>query len=128
MSIYIFSTLSSDMAYTNYEGGGADMPIELPPVHIKGGANVADGRIDTPQGVMTKVTEQQLEYLRANPVFRMHEKNGFIVVSQEAAPIEKVVGDMEGRDNSAPVTPMDLPADSQPVTANGEEAPRRRRK
>ena len=76
--LFIFCTLASDVAYTNHAQGGGDMPIELPPVVIKGGAGVANDRIVTPRGVATEVTEEQVEYLRQNEIFKLHEKNGFI--------------------------------------------------
>ena len=105
--LFVFSTLASDVAYTNHAQGGADMPIDLPPVLIKGGAGVANDRIVTPRGVATTVTEEQVEYLRANPVFQLHEKNGFVMVSESYADPDTVAADMTGRDNSAPVVPQD---------------------
>lgn len=121
--IYIYSTLAADMNYTNYQQGGADMPVELPAVHIKGGAGVANDRFITPSGaVITEITEQQLEYLRANLVFQMHEENGFIQVSEELVDGEKAAGDMD-RDSSAPITPGDLREDDQPAADASPSAP-----
>lgn len=105
--LFIFSTLSSDIAYTNHEQGGADLPIDLPPVVIKGGAGVANDRLITPRGVVTEITEGQLEYLRQNPVFQLHEKNGFVRVSKSNGNPDDVAADMTGRDESAPVVPQD---------------------
>lgn len=119
--LYIFSTLSADMAYTNHEQGGADLPIDLPPVLVKGGAGVMNDRIVTPRGVVTEVTEAQVEYLRANSVFKLHEKNGFVMVSDKAADPDKVAADMTGRDNSAPMVPQDLKDGEQPAAVGGEE-------
>lgn len=119
--LYVFSTLASDVAYTNHVPGGADLPIELPPVLIKGGAGVANDRLITPRGVATPVTEEQVEYLRANPVFQLHEENGFITVSDTNLDPDKVAADMTGRDNSAPIVPQDnIIADAQTVVG-GEE-------
>lgn len=114
--LFIFSTLASDVAYTNHAQGGADMPIDLPPVLIKGGAGVANDRIVTPRGVATTVTEGQVEYLRANQVFQLHEKNGFVMVSDTYADPDIVAADMTGRDNSAPVVPQDnIAADAETI-------------
>ena len=114
--LFVFSTLASDVAYTNHAQGGADMPIDLPPVLIKGGAGVANDRIVTPRGVATTVTEEQVEYLRANPVFQLHEKNGFVMVSESYADPDTVAADMTGRDNSAPVVPQDnIAADAETI-------------
>jgi len=121
--LFIFSTLASDVAYTNHEQGGGDMPISLPSVVVKGGAGVANDRIVTPRGVATEVTEQQVEYLRQNDVFKMHEKNGFVMVSESYADPDTVAADMTGRDNSAPIVPQDnIAADAQTVVGGEEVA------
>lgn len=114
--LFIFCTLASDVAYTNHEQGGGDLPVALPSVVIKGGAGVANDRIVTPRGVATTVTEEQVEYLRANPVFQLHEKNGFVMVSESYADPDTVAADMTGRDNSAPVVPQDnIAADAETI-------------
>ena len=105
--LYVFSTLASDVAYTNHAQGGGDLPIDLPPVVIKGGAGVANERIVTPRGVATEVTEEQVEYLRQNEIFKLHEKNGFVMVSDTYGDPDTVAADMTGRDNSAPIVPQD---------------------
>lgn len=118
MRLYVYSTLASDVAYTNHVSGGADLPIPLEPVLVKGGAGVANDRLVTPRGVVTEITEEQAEYLRANPVFCLHEKNGFVEIGDTYVDPDKAAADMEGRDNSAPLVPQDLPAGDQPA---GEE-------
>lgn len=122
--LYVYSTLSADVAYTNHADGGGDMPIALPPVLVKGGAGIANDRFFTPRGVVTEVTEEQAEYLRANPIFRMHEKNGFVQVSEASTDPEKAAADMQGRDKSAPVVPEELKEDDLPV--DPEPAPAKR--
>lgn len=119
---YVYSTLTCDQRYLNHAPGGADLPIALGEgVFIKGGAGVANDRLITPRGVATEVTESEVEYLRANQVFQLHEKNGFVMVSEETIDADKAAAVMENRDGSAPIVPQDLPADSQPV--GSEEAP-----
>lgn len=118
--LFIFCTLASDVAYTNHAQGGGDMPIELPPVVIKGGAGVANDRIVTPRGVATEVTEEQVEYLRQNEIFKLHEKNGFVMVSESYADPDTVAADMTGRDNSAPVVPQDNIAPDADTVVGGE--------
>ena len=119
--LYVYSTLASDVAYTNHTPGGGDMPIELPPVHIKGGAGIANDRLVTPRGVVTEVTEEQVEYLRQNEVFKLHEKNGFVEVSASRVDPDTAAADMTGRDNSAPLVPEDFKADEQPASVGGIE-------
>ena len=118
--LFIFCTLASDVAYTNHAQGGGDMPIELPPVVIKGGAGIANERIVTPRGVATEVTEEQVEYLRANQVFQLHEKNGFVMVSDTYGDPDTVAADMTGRDISAPVVPQDNIAPDAQTVVGGE--------
>jgi hypothetical protein len=118
--LYVYSTLSSDVNYTNYAQGGGDLPIELPGILIKGGAGVANDRLVTPRGVATPVTDEQLEQLRANEVFKLHEKNGFVQVSQSKIDPDVAAADMTGRDQSAPIVPQDLADDLQPASVGGE--------
>jgi hypothetical protein len=121
MDLYVFSTLASDVAYTNHTPGGGDMPIAQDPVVIKGGAGVANDRLVTPRGVMTRVTAEQVEYLRQNEVFKMHEANGFITISESSADADVVAADMTGRDESAPVVPQDNVAGDDTATVVGGE-------
>jgi hypothetical protein len=121
-NLIVFSTLASDVAYTNHVAGGADIPIALPSVMIRGGAGVANDRLVTPRGIATPVTEEQVEYLRQNPIFKLHEKNGFVHVSEaaEAKDADKVAADMTGRDNSAPYVPQDHIAEDAQTVVGGE--------
>jgi len=117
--LYVFSTLASDVTYTNHAPGGADLPKVIAEVKIKGGAGVANDRFVTPRGVVTTVTAEEAEALRSNPVFNLHEANGFVQISEKSGDADDVAADMTGRDNSAPLVSQDLPADTQP--ANGEQ-------
>jgi hypothetical protein len=119
--LYVYSTLASDVAYTNHMAGGGDMPIELPPVVIKGGAGIANERLVTPRGIVTEVTEQEVEYLRQNELFKMHEKNGFVEVSESRVDPDTAAADMTGRDNSAPLVPEDFKPEEQPASVGGIE-------
>lgn len=127
MKLYVYSTLAASVAYTNHADGGADLPIPLPPVLIKGGAGVANEHLITPRGVATEITEQQAEYLRGNALFQLHEKNGYVQISTANTDPEKAAADMEARDNSAPMVPPDLPEDMQP-SGDGVGTPPKRRK
>lgn len=127
--LYVYSTLAADVAYTNHAQGGADMPIDLPPVLIKGGAGVANDRFITPRGVVTEITEEQGEYLRSNAVFQLHEKNGYVEISGSYVDPEKAVADMTGRDNSAPIVPEGLADAELPAAVGGsDETPARKKK
>lgn len=120
--LHVFSTLASDVDYTNHVKGGADLPVALPPVRVKGGAGVANDRLVTPRGVATTLTEEEVAYLRNNEVFKLHEKNGFVQVSETNADPDIAAADMTGRDNSAPLVPQDRVAGDDVTTVVGGEA------
>ena len=107
---FIVSTLSNTQHYTNYatppHGG---QPTEISKVTIKGGANLATKALVTPHGVITEVTDQQLETLKANCVFRDHQKSGHITIrTSKVDPEKAVAAGMEAKDGSAPITPKSL--------------------
>lgn len=107
---YVFSTLTCDQHYTNWVSGGADVPVVDKTIHIKGGAGVANDRIITPRGVVTEIDEEDIAILEQNEVFKIHQKNGFVMIERKAADPEKVAADMASRDGSAPLTPNDYQA------------------
>lgn len=123
-SIYVYSTLSNDNRYVNHAPGGADLPEAIGDgVLIKGGANIPDGRLETPHGVVTRVSEDELAYLNENYLFGLHQKNGFITVRKDKVEAEVAAADMQGADASAPMTPNDLgPDDPKEIGADGKPA------
>ena len=101
---HITSTLTNPVEYTLYRktAGGLMVPVEK--VLIEGGANVASKHFVTPEGVVTQVTDKQLELLEANEVFRLHRDGGFLKVHRS----DKVdVAGLTAKDDSAPITPKD---------------------
>lgn len=115
---YVYSTLAADTAYTEWLEGGADLKVQGRVVTIKGGTGIADKHFITPMGTVTMVTDEELEVLKANPVFKKHVDNGFVRVTSTNTDPEKVVTkeDMKTRDNSAPLVPEDFSEDeSSPI-------------
>lgn len=121
---YVYSTLAADVSYNHYVHSGlvqslvpgvapkaTQLPVIQKSILIKGGSGVAPAgirRLETPLGVATSVSEEELELLEKNDVFQLHMKNGFIQVRRKKIDAEIVVADgMESRDVSAPVTPED---------------------
>lgn len=123
MRYYVFSTLTCDHNYTNWNPPPETKSLIRTirsQVLIKGGANLAnvDNPRLAPKGVMTEVTEQQMAELDHNSVFQKHKKRGFIVVTMSKADPEQVARqDMAPKDNSAPLTP-----DSAIFQREGEES------
>lgn len=91
--VYIYSTLSSSVSY-EVEGGRN--------ILLAGGANIPNKHFFTPQGVVTKVTAEDLAGLKKNRVFELHHKNGFLRWEDKKQEIEQVVSGMQGSDSSAP--------------------------
>lgn len=104
---YVFSTLANDQRYQNWVIGGNDVPMKSHSVLIKGGSGVANDRLVTPFGVVTEVTEHDLEELKKNISFSNHEKKGFIVVRNKKAEVEKIASEMNLKDESSPLTHKD---------------------
>lgn len=115
---FVYSTLSQTNDYTFYrQGGESHLKVATRKITIKGGANVAakflmapNGQpVGTPVGVMTEVTDEELEALESHPVFKEHKANKFIsVILGKEEKVEKVVEDMAKKDKSAPRTPSDF--------------------
>ena len=108
---HIYSTMSAAVEYTLYNN---DAPAEAKiaraatprkSILIEGGANVLIGQ-DTPVGVATQVTSEELALLKSNQVFERQLARGhLIIVEQTKAPeVKKVAKDMTARDASAPLS------------------------
>ena len=104
---YIYSTLTAPNLYTNYVKSNSDLPIVESKVLINGGANVASKNLITPYGVVTSVTDEQLEALQQNDDFKLHVENGFIKISTAKEDADVVAADMNSRDDAAPIVPQD---------------------
>lgn len=87
---YILSRLANSQIYTNYaKGMGDNINIPVESVEIKGGADVTDKNLVTPEGVITKVTNDQLEALKANKGFQQHLEGGYVKYFGTEPNIEK---------------------------------------
>lgn len=113
MTHYVYSTLSNSMIYTP---GDKDSPLHANPllarIHIRGGANVAKrtatGGLYTPKGVVTEVTDDQMDALKDNIHFKNHMEKGFISFEKKKVKIEKGVADLESGDKSKPIIPKQM--------------------
>lgn len=125
--LYVYSTLTTDMDYTAYRKGGGDVPVAEVSVRINGGANLANKHLITPRGVVTRVTPEQAEILRENLVFQLHEKNGYISISEKQEDPEKAVAEgMEARAPDAPLEPGDYEAAPEAVAKPAATKPSRK--
>lgn len=129
-TFYVYSTLTASNRYVNHEPSGNDLPMAIGDgILIEGGAGVAGKNLITPRGVVSgPFTKEQIEYLFANPVFQLHEKNGFITVDDKAVDPDKVAADMASRDRSAPTVEQDFPDGQAPTTDLPESGGTKKRK
>lgn len=93
--MYIYSTLSNNQSYS-IDGGKE--------VLIAGRANVANKNLITVRGVVTSVTDDELNQLRKNMVFKAHLDNGFLEIGSVKTDPEKVAENMKPKDAAAQET------------------------
>ncbi len=105
MTVYIYSTLTCDNAYTLYEPSVNDIKRPSRVITVKGGSNVADKRLVTPNGVITPVSEADYEILKNNREFQNHVDRGYVKINRLKTDPEKIARDLEEKDKSAPITP-----------------------
>lgn len=116
MTVYIYSTLAADMAYTIYKpevSQNDNISIIDRTVYVKGGSGVVaakstEGNFYTPKGVMTSVSEEEFELLLQNKVFQMHVDNGHVSYENKEKKVADVVKDLEEKEPSSPLTPDDF--------------------
>lgn len=124
----VFSTLATPVEYVDWKNSDNGVPVQGRSVTIKGGAGVANEHIQTPRGVATMVTPEDVEVLKRNPLFALHEKNGFVAIDNVERPpsqsdADNVAAGLEGRDASAPLVPQDFTLNGQPAPAAGTATP-----
>ena len=78
---YIVSKASQDIEYCDWVKGRNGLYTKKMSVTIKGGANVLNKKtMDTPNGVVTEVTAEELKFLESNTAFKRHKDRGFMVL------------------------------------------------
>jgi len=111
MAKHVFSTLTADVAYTDYTNqSGINTPTRK--VVVRGGAGVArqgaGPHIYTPQGLRTEVTDEEAAFLERHPQFIDHQKRGHVRIEKIARDPDKVAGGMEGDEGGKPKTSADV--------------------
>lgn len=111
---YVYSTCTASCDYVEYKPlppGAKDMPHNevVRRVHIKGGHGVPNKHLHTPRGVVTEVSDKDLEFLLNDPNFQRHMAAGHISYEKtKKVDPEKKVETMTQKDGSALLTPEDL--------------------
>lgn len=111
---YIISTLSSNVTYAVYGKATGGLPIVKKEITVNGGTGVLNKTFVTPNGVVTEVSDADLEILEAHPLFKRHKDNGFIKIVKSP----KVdTSNMAEKDSSAQLVEKDF-------TKKGKKAPK----
>jgi hypothetical protein len=110
---WVFSTATHSIRFTQWElpKNPRVLPKAGRSVTIKGGANLADKHLHTPNGVATEVSDDDLAFLMGNDAFMKAVKSGYMVVDRNKANLDSVVNDMKPKDGSAPKVPGDFEKD-----------------
>ncbi len=120
--VYVVSTLTSSQAYTlfkNQDAEGKKIPRADRVVTVKGGHGVADSStLITPQGVVTEITEEQAALLNDVPMFKRHEKKGFVKILKKKPDAAKSSADLAQKDGSAPLTADSFEEGKAPTTGD----------
>lgn len=112
---YIHSTASQPMVYPIY-AGGTDRPVKVKEIRINGKANVVDPRtLVTPTGVVTEVSDEDLELLKKSAAFQRHVARGFLRVMTDS---ELNTKDMQKRDGCAQLLDSEYAAGTDPRVPN----------
>lgn len=107
---YILSKLANSQCYTQYVKGVNDINNVCERIFIKGGADVINKKtLDTPNGVVTEVTNEQLDILKQNADFNRHLENGFVSIIENKISEDKTEekAAIMPKDNSRQKTPKD---------------------
>lgn len=109
---WVFSTLTASQAYQADAQRGESWIKEGPEIIIQGGHGLtvrnSQGAILTPRGVSTRVTADELEWLKKCSAFNAHVKAGKITVESSEIDAEKVAADMECHNGDAQLSLADL--------------------
>jgi hypothetical protein len=114
---YVYSTATCSTVYAQYEppisgkdndGSSDGFNKIVKKVTIQGGNGVATKHLFTPFGVMTPVSDDEMEFLLKDKNFQRHVKNGFISYDKKKVDPEKKAKNMKDKDGSFPLTPKDF--------------------
>lgn len=115
MVFYVYSTATNSGTYVEYEENSSNelsIPKKWPngqpmKVTIRGGHGLADKYLFTPKGVVTQVSDEEMELLLRNPAFKRHIDRGFMTYDKKKIDPAKKAANMAQKDGSAPLTPAD---------------------
>lgn len=111
---YIYSTLTADNEYSTEAGTVV--------IFGRSGARMR-GKLDTPKGVATRVTDEQLKGLEEHPLFKRHQQGGFISIQKKELTETKadklIEAEMTSADSSAQETEQSMKGKTKASKAKG---------
>lgn len=116
---YVYSTATCPISYVKYKtapknekidirGAGAGHNEVLKSVTIKGGHGVNTKILVTPKGVVTQVSDEDMDFLLENESFQKHVKAGYMSYDKKKIDPEKKARNMAEKDGSSPLTEKDF--------------------
>lgn len=104
---FITSKMAAPVTYAFYTKGANKINVVTDEITVNGGADVINKRsLDTPAGVVTELTDEQIDKLKSHPVFKMHLENGAVAIFESEKEAKKAENDLN-KDKSSQLTPED---------------------
>lgn len=110
ISAYVVSRASQDIEYTDWAYSKTGLCEKVFSVLVKGGANVVDHKtLETANGVVTPVSDEEAEFLANNSTFQRHQQNGFVELVTSRNKAESIAEEeSDVKDGSAQLTKQDF--------------------
>jgi len=108
---FIYSTLTCSNSFAIYAPKNDPKALSriVKRIEVHGGHGMKNPKaLDTPMGVVTRVTDEELELLKKDLTFQQHVKDGYLVIDNKKMDPAKKAVDMNPKDESAPLTPKDF--------------------
>lgn len=112
---YVYSTATCSTAYVKYkpqsvsgDRGSTGHNQIVKKVVVNGGHGISNKFMITPIGVVTKVSDEDLDFLLQDDSFQRHMKAGFVSYDKKRIEPEKKAENMALKDGSSPLTPKDF--------------------
>ena len=108
---FIYSTLTCSNSFAVFAPKNDPKSLSriVKRIEINGGHGMKNPKgIDTPMGVVTKVSDEELSLLEGMLGFRQQVEAGFIVVDKKKTDPAAKAANMNQKDGSSPLTPKDF--------------------
>lgn len=122
---YIVSYESQSVEFPKYIRTKTGVDVEGS-ITIKGGANVIDKKtLETPKGIITEVSDKDLEFLKTQYLFNFKVEHGsYEIVESEKKAKEKIKKSTRAKDGGAQLVAQDfIDSEQQPPLVGSSEKP-----